>query len=191
MLLSQLLHKRVFVGKTPRGTIAGITFSLKNYAVKHLLCSLRDTFLPPLQCYDFAINFPAVNFTGDITLKKLHPVLPRAQAKLFLGLPVYTHDGIFLGELADGEWRDFTLTRLTTDKHHEFAPSDIAVCRDALFLRKKHPFPLGQRVPSPLLSSLRTAESTVTKPLLRRAIQQGALIKLTLSLPPFVLSSDQ
>ena len=43
-----------------------------------------------------------------------------------------------------------------------------------------------QRIPAPLLSSFTDkSEALVTKPILRVAIRNKSLIKLTLSLPPF------
>ena len=191
MLLSQLLQKTFYTNKTPRGVIVGVGFSLKNCVIKQLLCALQPPTDPTSRKTDFAVNVSAISAVADrISLSHLRPVLPKAQAKLFFDLPVYSHDGVFLGNLIDGETENFTLTRLFTDRNHVFSPSSIAVCRDGIFLRKEVPYPLGQRVPSPLLSQLQTEETSVTRPLLRRAMHQGSLVKLTLSLPPFALLSD-
>ncbi len=192
MLLSQLFQKRIYTGETPRGVIVGVDFSMKNYTIKHLLCSAQERSPNQRQSPDFAVNVSSVTAVSDkISLARIRPALPKTQAKLFPELPVYSHDGVFLGKLKDGEMDGFTLVQLFTDLGSAFPPSSIAVCRDAIFLRKQLPYPLGQRVPSPLLSKLQTEETLITKPLLRRALQQGALIKLTLSLPPFALLSEQ
>ncbi|MBQ8343082.1 MAG: hypothetical protein IJY21_03125 [Clostridia bacterium] len=191
MLLSQLLQKTLYTGETPRGVTVSIGFSLKTHAIKHLLCALQEPPTAQPQNPDFAVNVSSISAVADgISLTRIRPVLPKAQTKLFLYLPVYSHDGVFLGKLTDGEIHNFVLTRLFTDRGNAFSPSSIAVCRDAIFLRKEQPYPLGQRVPSPLLSQLQSDETSVTKPLLRRAVQQGTLVKLTLSLPPFALLSD-
>lgn len=191
MLLTQLLHKTLCTGDTPRGTTVGVGFSLKTHAVKYLLCSLQRTLTRQPQAPDFAVNVSAISAVADVvSLTRIRPVLPNARNKLFLSLPVYSHDGVFLGNLADGELRDFRLIRLFTDRGDTFSPSSVAVCRDAVFLRREQPYPLGQRIPSPLLPELQSDKTAVTKPLLRRAAKQGTLIKLTLSLPPFALLSE-
>ena len=185
MLLSQLIHKTIYTGKTPRGITVGVSFSTKTYAIKRLLCSTKIV-APYTKTPDFAVNVSAISAVADgISLTHVRPVLPQKHATLFLALPVYSHDGTFLGSLTDGDIENFTLVRLYTDRSNAFSPSSIAVCRDAIFLRKEQPYPLGQRVPSPLLSQLNTEDRSVTKSLLRRALQRGKLIKLTLSLPPF------
>ena len=190
MLLSQLFQKTIYTDDTPRGIIVGVDFSLKNYAIKHLLCSTqKNANLQPSRS-DFALNISSVSAISDkISLSHIRPVLPKTQAKLFPSIPVYSHDGRFLGALKDGETDGFTVIELITDLGNTFPPSAISVCHDAIILRKKAPYPLGQRVPSPMLSQLKTEETLISKSLLRRALQQGALIKLTLSLPPFALLS--
>ncbi|MBE5747296.1 MAG: hypothetical protein E7352_03860 [Clostridiales bacterium] len=144
----------------------------------------------PLQRVDFAVNVTAISAVADqVSLTHVRPALPKTQTKLFLNLPVYSHDGAYLGKLFDGEIENFVLLRLTTDLGYTFPSSSITACRDAIFLRKPQPYPLGQRVPSSMLSQLQSEKASVTKPLLDRALRQGALIKLTLSLPPFSLLS--
>lgn len=184
MLLSQLIQKRIYVGETPRAVIVGVGFSLKNYTIKELLCASTER-AKITQTPDFALNAASLPAGDKISLPRLRPVLPKAPAKLFFSLPVYSHDGAFLGTLTDAETEKLVLTRLYTDQGNAFPPSAIAVCRDAIFLRKDSPYPLGQRVPSPMLSQLDSDSKAVTKPLLRQAIRQGTLVKLTLSLAPF------
>ncbi|MBQ4053886.1 MAG: hypothetical protein IJD33_06065 [Clostridia bacterium] len=192
MLLSQLFQKRIYTGETPRGIIVGVDFSLRNYTIKHLLCCTQKTASDQTQHPDFAVNVSCVSAVADkVSLTRIRPALPKTQAKLFPALPVYSHDGTFLGKLTDGETDGFTVIELTTDQGNAFPPSAISVCRDAIILHKKSPYPLGQRVPSPMLSQLQTGETFITKTLLRQALQRGALIKLTLSLSPFDLLSEQ
>jgi hypothetical protein len=57
-------------------------------------------------------------------------------------------------------------------------------------LRKEQPFPIGQRIPAPLLFDFSSHTPIVTKPLLKEAVKQGKLIQFTLSLPPFYLQTD-
>ena len=193
MLLSQLFQKIIYTDETPCALVVGVGFSLKNYTIKHLLCSTQIKKDKDMHLHDFAVNVSAISSVADgISLPRLRPVLPQSAAKLFPNLPVYSHNGTFLGNLTDGEITNYTITSLSTDSNHLFQPSSIAICKDAVFLRKEQPYPLGQRVPSPLLSQLQCSETSVTKPLLRRALRQGALVKLTLSLPPFdVLLKDE
>ena len=191
MFLSQLLFKTIYTGKTPRGITVGIGFSRKNHAINHLLCALHTPNPKETPTVDFTVNTSSVLAINDgISLRRIHPVLPKTQTKLFPNLPVYSNDGVFLGNIIDGEVQNFVLHRLFTDLGNDFSPEEIHACRDAIFLRKSQPYPLGQRIPSLLAPKLQSNEKSVTKPLLRRALQKGALIKLTLSLPPFALFSN-
>ena len=95
-------------------------------------------------------------------------------------MPVYSSEGVFLGNLKDARLDDGVFTRIYTLKE-SYPFSSVSACADALLLRKSTAYPLGQRIPAPLFST----ESTVTKSVLRSAITSGYLIRLTLSLPPF------
>ena len=192
MFLSQLFSKKIFTGETERGNVVGVGFSLKNCAIKHLICSTQTPCKNQPPQTNFAVNVSSISAVADkICLTRIRPIIPKTQTALFPHLPVYSHDGIFLGNLTDGKIKDFVLVQLYTDKNYAFPPSSIAVCHDAIFLRKEKPYPLGQRIPSPILSQLLGEKTSVTKPLLQRALRQGTLVKLTLSLPPFALLSDQ
>ena len=82
-------------------------------------------------------------------------------------------------------------TRLLTDRGDVFPITSVFACADAVILRKEPPYPLGQRIPAPLLPIVSDkSEALVTKPILRAAIQKRALVKLTLSLPPFNLEEQ-
>ena len=76
------------------------------------------------------------------------------------------------------------ITTLITDKNQRFSLGEIQACADAVLLRKKQIFPLGQPIPIPDKSRLGEQKS-VSKILLKNAIKKGELIKLTLSLSPF------
>ena len=184
MFISDYINKTILVNKQPRGVCLGIGFSLKNQAVKYLLCA-ADTSKTP-----FSISLTAVEDVADcITLSRLRAVLPTNCARITIGAPLYSYDGDFLGYLADVEIKDGTLFRLCTDRHQSYPATAIFACNDAVILRKEQPFPLGQRVPAPILLHISDrTDGFVTRPLLRTAIERGALIKLTLSLPPFSVS---
>ena len=192
MLLSQLFFKTITTDETTRGKVVGIGFSLKSGKIKHLLCSTQSQPQIDLPRTDFAVNTSAITAVADkISLSRIRPIIPKTKTALFPHLPVYSQNGIFLGNLSDGKIKDFVLVQLCTDKNYAFPTSSIAVCHDAIFLRKEKPYPLGQRIPSPMLSQLQGEKTSVTKPLLQRALRQGTLVKLTLSLPPFALLSDE
>ena len=186
MLLSDFTQKKVFVNKTSRGVCLGIGFSLKNYAVKYLLCASIQT----QSAVDFAVGIAAVTDVNEtITLSRLRPVYPKNCAKLSIGLPVYSFEGGYLGNIIDVELRDFIVTRLFTDRNEIIPVTSIFGCSDAVILRKEQAYPLGQRIPAPLLPLVtEKSEPVVTRAVLRNATAKKTLVKLTLSLPPFSLS---
>ena len=62
-------------------------------------------------------------------------------------------------------------------------------CSDAVILRKEQAYPLGQRIPAPILPLITEKyEPVVTRAVLRNATAKRTLVKLTLSLPPFSIS---
>ena len=181
MFISDYINKTILVNKQPRGVCLGMGFSLKSQAVKYLLCA-ESSSKPP-----FAVSLSAVEDVADcITLSRLRAVLPNGCARITIGSPLYSYDGDFLGYLADAEIKDGVLFRLCTDNRQSYPATAIFACNDAVILRKEQPFPLGQRVPAPVLLHINDrTDGFVTRPLLRAAMKRGALIKLTLSLPPF------
>lgn len=184
MKLSELTGKHVFVGNNFKGVCLGVGISLKNCAVKYLLCCSAKAYISLHAHADFAVNVSAIEEVGaQIRLSRLRPVHPKNCAKIFGGLPVFSFEGAFLGKLHDLEIQDFTATRLYTDRNKSFPALCIAACTDALLLRKEQPYPLGQRIPAPLVLPIN--EPVVTKSVLRTASENGKLIRLTLSLPPF------
>ena len=189
MLLSELVNQKIYVGKRERGICRGVGISGKNYTVKYLLCAEK------VGTADFSSDFcvRATSIEGveqspleGIFLSRLRPVYPQNCLKLFLSQPIYTAEGAFLGNMQDAELQNFTLTRIFTDRDTAYSALSIAACSDALILRKEQPFPIGQRIPAPVVSIISDKkEGVLTKPLLRSAMQKGVLIRLTLSLPPF------
>ncbi len=187
MLLSSFTGKELFLGKTYKGVCRGVGISLKSGDVKYLFCASAPSQNADA---DFALPISAVASVGEIIrLSRVRPVFPKSCAKLFLQRPVYDVDGVFLGMLSDVEIKDFKVVSLTTSLGEKRWAGLIAVCSDAILLRKELPYPIGQPVPAPVLSEFSgCTDGVVTKPLLRLAMKQGSLVKLTLSLPPFNLA---
>ena len=185
MKLSDLNEKSIYVNKTFRGVCRGVGLSLKSHAVKYLLCASSST----QNSTDFSVGINSVNEIGEtISLSRLRPAYPKGCAKIAIGLPVYSFEGGYLGEVIDLDIRDFIATRLTTDRGESFPITSVFACCDAVILRKEQPYPLGQRIPAPILPLVTDkSEGVVTKPILRAALAKGALVRFTLALPPFQL----
>ena len=183
MKLSDLCDKSIYTNKAFQGVCRGVALSLKSHAVRYLLCAST----PTQSNTDFSVGVQSVAEIADrIFLSRLRPASPKGCAKIAVGLPVYSFEGGFLGRVADLDLFDFTATTLYTDRGESFPVTSIFACSDAVILRKEQPFPLGQRIPAPLLSLVTDKnDGVVTKPILRNAIAKNALVKLTLSLPPF------
>ena len=100
MFLSQLVGKEIFVNGAFKGVCLGIGVSKKNCSVKYLLCSLSTTDTSHI---DFAVNFTAITeiFTNGIHLSSLRPVIPKHCWKVFQNRPIYTLDGVKVGEITD------------------------------------------------------------------------------------------
>ena len=184
MFLSDLTQNKIFVGNTERGVCCGIGISLKNHTVKYLFCTSEVSRYPEI---DYAVNVSAVQqYSPFISLARLRPIFPKNADRLFIGRPIYSYEGTFLGSVEDAEIKDFIVTRIYSDRNESFPITSVCACSDAVILRKEQPFPLGQRVPAPLLPLVTEKnDAVVTKPILKTAIKNKALIKLTLSLPPF------
>jgi len=80
---------------------------------------------------------------------------------------------------------NFVAIRLLTDRKEKYPISAIVACSDAVIVKKDMPYPLGQRIPAPILFKFDAKNDVVTKPILKEAIKKGILIRTTLSLPPF------
>lgn len=186
MYLSQLENKRLTLRSNERGVCKGVGISLKSRTLKYLLCnslSVGDG------ASDFCIPVQAAEYFGEeIRLSRLRPVFPKGCAKLLLGRPLFTEDGVFLGNLEDAEFSGHALVRLISDRGENYPSSMLVASSDALLLRKRPAFPLGQRIPAPFLDKKTgKRDGYVTKAFLAKAIERGNLVRLTLSLPPFEL----
>lgn len=188
MRLSDLYEKRIFVNKTCRGVCRGVGFSLKSNAIKYLLCASS----PTQSGVDFSVSVSAIDTIGEsITLSRLRPACPKGCAKMSVGLPIYSFDGGYLGEVVDLDIEDFIASRLFSNRGESFPITSVFACSDAVILRKEQPFPLGQRIPAPLISHVTDKnDAVVTRPVLKTAIRKSNLIRLTLALPPFSTSLD-
>ena len=186
MFITDYIHKQILVNNQNRGVCLGIGFSLKTQAVKHLLCAPTAHQKPTFAVSIFAVQ----SVTEHLTLRRLRAVLPNSCARLTIGTPVYSYEGDFLGKVIDAEIQNGALLHIFIDGNKRFPATAVFACNDALILRKNQPYPLGQRVPAPVLCQINEkTDGLVTRPLLRKAIQQGTLIKLTLSLPPFDIAN--
>ena len=182
MKLSNLIGKSVYAGAKRRGVCTGVGISPKNSAVKYLFCSASGK-------TEFCVNASSIEeLDEEIYLSRLRPVYPKSALKILPHLPVYTDEGVFLGNVSDMEMDAFIALYIETDKSERFPCRYIAACTDAILLRKKAPYPIGQPIPAhAVLDIFQNNEAIVNRPNLRKAIEKGALIKLTLSLAPFAL----
>ena len=188
MLLTDLIEKNVYVGKTLRGVCLGVGISLKSFSVRYLLCCNAATYTPLHPRVDFAVNVSAIENVSDgaIVLSRLRCVFPKNCVKVFLDRPVFSDGGVFLGSLADVSMDDYSILRLFTDRNTSYPISSVAAFSDAVLLKKPLPYPLGQRIHAPAVSTfLDKREPVVTKAVLQNAIKNKALIRFTLSLSPF------
>ncbi len=182
MFLKDFTGKEIIVGKTSKGICRGVGISLKTHDVKYLLCASLSS-----GNADFCISASSVQMVGEqIALSHLRPLCPKNCAKVFVGSPVYSFDGVYLGKIRDLAMQGFTATRLFTDRNTVYPITAVTASQDAILLKRGQPFPLGQRIPAPLLSHFGDKkDGVITKPVLRSAIGQGRLIRLTLALSPF------
>ncbi len=191
MLLSSIIGKRILSDTTPRGVCTGVGISLKTLTVKYLLCC--NDVENAKQRVDFALPFSCVTSVDEVCVhvSKARAVFPKTCAYVFLQKPVFSFDGVYFGRLRDFRFSltndgSFTAATLYTDTGETFAASGVYAFSDAVILKKDRPYPLGQRIPAPIVSHYGGKNQTVvSKTVLRRAIEKSELIKLTLSLPPF------
>ena len=170
-----IITKTIHFNDSPRGICRALGVSLKTGIIKYLFCKTDDG-------AEFAINATALSSVTPFSLlcSTLRPVIPKNAVKLFLGQPVYAPNGKFLGNLTAVKQDGLRVLSLTTSQKTTFPLQCVGACDDAIILRKKLPYPLGQRVHTP-------TKQCVTRPLLRTAIAQNELIQFTLSLAPFHL----
>ena len=199
MQLSELSGKTVRSGKYTRGVCTGVGISLKSRAVKYLLCSslprqINNEEMDGItnENTDFAVSIASVEdiSNDEISLSRLRAVIPKNCAKIHIGKPVFSDEGAYLGNVADLHLQNFIATHLQTDKNITHSALSLAACSDVIILRKEQPFPYGQRIPAPLVSHFFDKNDVVvTKSVLQTALQNGMLIRLTLSLSPFQLET--
>ena len=178
MLLTQLIHKNVYYLNQAKCVCIGIGVSTKNFAIKYLLCrSITNK-------SNFCINFSAIEYIGeDIFLSHLRPVIAKSCIFITLKMAVYTFSGKFLGELLDASIQDFTIKDLILNDRFIIPIENVSAINDVVILKKKQNFPLGERIPAPFSSQ--RSEKLITKAVLKSAMQESRLIRLTLSLPLF------
>lgn len=183
MFLRDFVNKNITVNGKKKGVCIGIGISLKTFSIKYLLCSLTS-----MQKTDFAVSFSSLLNVGDeeISLNKLRSVLPNACVQLYPDLPCYFEDGVYVDNLEDIRFENGVALQIYTTGGFVFPANALLACADALLLRKKQPYPLGQPIPAHTLPMLKVKSSPlVTKRVLKDSIAKGKLIALTLSLAPF------
>ncbi len=180
MFLSEFCNKLLYLDGESRGICLGVAVSKKNYTIKYLLCGHERSTRP-----DFALPFSALRSIGihGLTLSRVRPAIPKNVFKLFPDRPVYSQEGAYLGCLQDVPFENGVADKLITTENLRFPFTCVSAVSDAVILRKSPVYPLGQRIPTSLFSE---KQLIVTKSVLRRAIEKRELIKLTLSLSPFV-----
>ena len=150
MLLSSIVQKSLYYAKEIRGTCLGLGVSAKNGACKYLICSTNRAPKHLEKNGDFVLNFTAFQHADDyqLFLSSFRPVVQKNCIKLFLSLPTYSYDGIFLGNLKDAEVIDGFVVSLLTDKGKSIPFSFVSAISDAIILQKSKPYPIGQHVPA-------------------------------------------
>ena len=186
MFLTDFINKEIFIGNNPRGVCVGLGISLKTSTVKYLLCASARSYSPHRPHADFAVGVNALESVREvIKLGKTRAIYPKSCARIFLNAPVYAEDGMFLGCLSDLELHALTACKIFTDKHETRNFNAVTAVSDAIILKKEAPFPIGQRIPAPVLSALELSHPLVSKTALKKAALKGELIRFTLALPPF------
>ena len=184
MLLTSFIGKRVVVDKIPRCVCTGIAVSRKNGKLLYLLCSTNET-----DATSFALSFSSVISVNPscIVVNKFRPCLCKRADVLFLDMPVYSTQGKRLGVLQNGHVENGVLIHITVNDA-KYSLTQIKAVMDAILLSPSPVYPIGQHVPVSTVYQEKFATSTVTKALLKKAIERQCLIQFTLSLPPFTFS---
>ncbi len=188
MFLTQIIDLPVRVSNVTRGKVKNACFSLKTGELKYLICAPTDEQTQA----DFTVTFSSVvSLEDDVTLKRLTPVIAKNCVSLPLFSPVYDEQAKLLGELTDAKIENGVVTELIIDYDKRYPAHLLLASKDVVILRKKPPYPIGQRVPAPVLlrfQQQKTPQSSadrVTKAFLKATIKKGELIKTTLALAPF------
>lgn len=183
MLFSELIGKKVFSSLKARGVCRGVSLSLRSFAIRSLLCSgvaAGDEYT------EYAVPVSAIErFSEDgIFLKRMRTATPKNCVRFFFGRPVYSDTGVYLGVTADLEFEDFTALFIQTDGGKRYPLPAVAAIGDAVLLKKAPLFPLGVKIPPSAPLFEKGDKKFVTLGVLRSAIEQGALVRFTLSLLP-------
>ena len=193
MFLSQIIGKPIRKQNVTYGKATGVCVSLKSRALRYLTCLSTRNFST-----EFSVSFASVLDTEDeIILSRLKPLLPQNCVKLTLNRPIYDDTGKYLGFLKDVEFENGYLITLYASDEKRYAATRIIAVNDAIIVRKKQPYPLGQRIPAPaklhFCGDLTQNEKSglITRAVLKNAVQNHSLIRLTLALPPFSNASNR
>ena len=176
MFLNSLLNKPLFFRNATFYTCIGVGISKKNGALKYLICMHEN------KRTEFALPFSNVRSitNNGVILSSLRSAIVKNAYVIKTGIPVYTTQGAFIGNLDDAVLTKNVLTKLIIQGQvYPFAR--IHCILDAILLSTCPVYPLGQRIPAtPEQKSV-----VVTKTQLKKVIDDKQLISFTLSLPPF------
>ena len=193
MLLTNLIGKPVRKQNVTYGNVTGVCVSLKSRAIRYLLCISREK---PRS--EFAVGISAVaEMDDDVTLTRLKPLLPQNSVKLTLNRPIYDETGKYLGFIQDAELENGYLRAVYANDNKRYPATRVLALDDAVILKKTEPYPLGQRIPTPAVCPLSDEFSKtekgglVTRSVLKTAVKNGALIRFTLALPPFLQNGER
>ena len=159
-----------------RGLCLGVYISKKSKQIKYLFCTLDD---------DKTINLPfsaveRIDEQGGIYLKNLRSAFPNQCARLTPYLPVYSCEGKYMGRL-DGIVCENSILSKIVVSGKKYPALAIDGLLDVLLLKPLH-YPLGEWS--------NEEQSGVSRRILKDKINQGELIKFTLSLAPFRVDFD-
>ena len=179
MLLSQLVGKKIYSAGKIRGICRGVGIQVKSRAVKYLICTdvekERELFLSMSAIKEIS--------PSGICLRSFRPTAPQSVSRFFSSRPVYEETGKYLGIAVDLEIQNSFAVSLTTDTGAVYSAYCITAVSDAILLKRRLVFPLGEKIPQELYTQ--TKSPVVSKGVLKQAIDDGQLIRLTLSLPLF------
>lgn len=183
MLLCELVGKKIYSAGKIRGICRGVGIQVKSRAVKYLICldveKERELFL--------SINAIKEISKSGILLKSFRPCAPLSVSRFFSSRPVYDETGKYLGIVVDLEIENSFAVSLTTDTGASYSAYSLTAVSDAVLLKRRAIFPLGEKIPERLHQQ--TKSPVVSKAVLKQALADGRLIRLTLSLPLFEQNS--
>ncbi len=188
LLLSDIVGKNVYSGKALRGVCRGVCLALKSRTVKYLLCS-RET-AQNNDYTEFSVSVGCIGAIEDaIVLRRMRTAIPRNCVRFFMGRPIYSEEGAYLGIVSDLALESFVATRVIADTGRSYPASAVAAVGDAVLLRRAPLFPLGRLVPEGICLPDAPAGTIVTRSVLKSAVSSGKLIRLTSSLLPDACSA--